>query len=421
MSVLSKALSLTVGSSEKRSSAGSYSYFNDIFSIFSGGAISDGKISAINYKQSLKLSAVFNSVDQISSDVAKIPFGVYQKNGETRVRVFDHPADVLLSREPNMYMTSFVERKMIVINMLLRGNAIEIPIYNSAGIPVSFKFVAWDDVVDIRKKNDDLLYYIRGYEKPFLSSEVLHFKMFTHNGIVGVGAITYAAQQLNIAVEIQNFSATNFESKGIRNGVISTDKALGSKDMSSASVKSQIREGWRNAMAERSPDRVVVLDEGMTFQPINITPQEAQIVEMSRFSIEDVARWFNMPLHKIKSLAQSTNNNIEQQSLDYASDTIHPIVTNLEQEYAKKLFTQLEKASGYYVKGNMNVLYRADLKTRAEYYSKAVNFGWENRNEIRAKEDMNPGPELLDEYLTPVNTYTEKQVEKNLKNQQNGN
>lgn len=402
-------------SSEKRSADAPVSFLGDVISIFGGSNYTEGKVSSSNYKQSLKLSSVFNAVDQISSDVAKIPFGVYKKDGQFRLRMSDHPVDYLLSSEPNLYMTSYIERKLIVTSMLLRGNALEIPIYNTAGICTSFKFINWDDVIDIRKKGDELYYYIRGYEKPFMSSEVLHFKLFTHNGIVGVGAITYAAQQLNIAISIQEFSATNFESKGIRNGVISTDKTLGNKDNPSAQVKSSIREGWRAAMAERSPDRVVVLDEGMTFQPINITPQEAQIVEMSRFSVEDIARWLNIPLHKIKSLGQSTNNNIEQQSLDYAADTIHPFVENLEQEYRKKLFTSKEKASGYYVHGNMNVLYRADMKARSEYYSKMVASGIFSRNQVRALEDVNPGPELLDEYLTPVNTYTEKHLNKILK------
>lgn len=419
MNLFDRALSLSVGGASKRSSGGSTSYLNEIISLFGGGSLATGKVSTSNYKQSLKLPAVYNAVDQISNDVAKIPFAVFRKDGKTRIRVSEHPVDVLLSREPNLYMTSFIERKLIVTSLLLRGNALEIPIYNNAGYPELFEFVNWDDVIDIRKKNKDLLYFIKGYDKPFLSSEVLHFKLFTHNGIVGVGPITYAAQQMNIAIEIQNFSATNFESKGIRNGVISTEKTLGNKDNPSNIVKAGIRDGWRAAMAERSPDRVVVLDEGMKFQPINITPQEAQIVEMARFSIEDVARWFNIPLHKIKSMQQSTNNNIEQQSLDYAADTIQPHVTNLEQEYNKKLFTTSEKVSGFYTKGNMNVMHRADMKARAEYYMKAGGGPWMERNEIRALEELDEFTDVKG-LLTPTNMYTPEQLENNIKDKSNG-
>lgn len=411
MSLLQGAWSEMSAASQKRSATANTSLLNEVFSFF-GGSTATGKVSTGNYKQSLKLSAVYDSVNQISSDVAKIPFGVYQKQDESRLRMASHPVDFLISKEPNFYMTSFIERKMIITSLLLRGNSLQIIKSSASGQPTEFQFINWDDVRDIRKLDGDLLYYINGYNKPFLSSEVIHIKMFTHNGVVGISPITYAAQQLNIAIEIQNFSATNFEAKGVRNGVIETDKIV--------KEKAGIIQGWRNAMAEKSSDRIAVLDDGFKFKPINVTPEEAQIVEMSRFSIEDIARWFNMPLHKIKSMGNSTNNNIEQQTLDYAIGTIHPYITNLEQEYTKKLFTAKEKADKYYVKGNINVLLRADIKAKGEFYSKMVQSGIYNRNEVRALEDMNPGSALLSEHLTPVNTYTEKQLENNIKSAANG-
>lgn len=396
--------------SQKRSASTSTSLLNEVFSFF-GGASTTGKVSTANYKQSLKLSAVYDSVNQISSDVAKIPFGVFRKQGDSRLRMANHPVDFLISKEPNFYMTSFIERKMVITSLLLRGNSLQIIKTGGNGSPSELEFVNWDDLQDIRKVGDNLLYYIKGH-RPHLSSEVIHIKMFTHNGIVGISPITYAAQQLNIAVEIQNFSATNFEAKGVRNGVIETDKIV--------KEKAGIIQGWRNAMAEKSSDRIAVLDDGFKFKPINVTPQEAQIVEMSRFSIEDIARWFNMPLHKIKSMGNSTNNNIEQQTLDYAVGTIHPYITNLEQEYTKKLFTSTEKEADYYIKGNLNVLLRADIQSKAEYYMKAIQGRWMTSNEVRALEEMNPGPELLDEFLTPVNLYTEKQLDNAIKSTSNG-
>jgi HK97 family phage portal protein len=212
--------------------------------------------------------------------------------------------------------------------------------------------------------------------------------------------------QLGLSLKTQELSITNYENKGVRQGVIETDKIL-------SKGKDGIISGWRNAMAEKSADRVAVLDEGMKFKPITITPQELQLIEQSRFNVEDIARWFNIAPHKIKSLQQSTNNNIEQQSLDHVSDTIQPHVTNIEQEFAKKLLTTKEKAT-HFCKGNLNVLLRADIKSRGEYYSKMLTSGAYSRQEVRALEDMDKGPEFLGEFLTPVNTFTESQLIKNL-------
>jgi HK97 family phage portal protein len=145
-----------------------------------------------------------------------------------------------------------------------------------------------------------------------------------------------------------------------------------------------------------------------------------QIIETARFSIEEIARFFNIAPHKIKSLAQSTNNNIEQQSLDHVSDTIQPHITNIEQEFAKKLFTDKEQLQGYFIRGNMNVLLRADIQSRAQWISSMVYCGVMTRNEARRYEDMNDGPSLLDEHLTPTNQFIEEQIKQNLKNGKDG-
>ena len=365
--------------------------------------------------RALKLSAFYNGVDQISNDIAKIPFSIYQKDGKNRVSKTSHPAYNVIAIEPNSLMTSFVFRKTMAVSFLIKGNALAKINSNKAGKPISTDYINWDRVEDIKLKNGVLLYHISGYKLPLLSSEVLHFKNFSHNGISGVGVITNAAQQLNLAIEVQEFSATNFENKGVRQGVVETDKVI-SKDTSKLAIAAAIQ----GAFSQKDATRVAVLDEGMKWKAITVTPQEAQIIEQSRFSIEDIARWLNIAPHKIKSLQQSINNNIEQQSLDHVSDTIQPHITNWEQEYAKKLFLPSEIQEGYYVRANMNVLLRSDIKSRGEYYGKAVNGGWMNRNEVRQLEDMNAGPDLLDEFLTPVNTFTESQIKNNLNPAQDG-
>lgn len=400
---LGGAFNLLFSPSESRNATNGVSAFTDFGSFFgfSGG----DKMKPVHYKQSLQIAAVHNAVDQISNDVAKIPFSVFIKKADgNRERAVNHAADRLISVSPNTYMTSFVWRKMMAVSVLLRGNGLSIIVFNAAGYPEALIPVNWDDVTDIKLKDGELLYYIRGYKEPFLSSEVLHFKDLSINGIVGISRISYGCMQMNIAIQLTEYSATNLEHKGVSRGVIEAEKATNSD------AKKLIIAGVKNALGEKSPDRVAVLDEGMKWKSITITPEEAQIIEQMQFSVEEIARFFNIAPHKIKSLKQSTNNNIEQQSLDHVSDTIQPFVTNIEQEMAKKLLTDRD-AKNMYIKGNINVLLRADSKSRADYYAKAVFFGWKNRNEVRELEDDSRGPAFLDEFLTPANTLTEQQLQ----------
>lgn len=401
MSILDNAFSNMFVPGEQRAASSVYSGLGSLFSFGSGSY----SVPNVKVKDSLKLSAVYNAVEQISNDLAKIPFGVYQDVSGNKSRLRSHPVDRLISLEPNYLMTCFVYKKLIGTSLLLRGNCLFRQNYNNAGYPVSSEYIAWDDVQDIKLKEGELYYFIRGLKQPLMSYEVLHFKQFSLNGIVGISTITFAAMQLGLALKSQEYAITAIDNKGVRQGVIETDKVI--------KEKSGIVSAWRSAMGEKSADRVVVLDEGMKFNPIAITPQELQIIEQQKFSIEDIARWFNIAPHKIKSLEQSTNNNIEQQSLDHVSDTIQPMVTNIEQEFTKKLFTDKEKTNTY-IKGNMNVLLRADLAARGEYYYKAVTGGWKSREEVRQLEEDNKGSDLLSEYLTPANTYTESQIAKSL-------
>ncbi|MHC0441605.1 phage portal protein [Flavobacterium sp. 3-210] len=401
MSILDTAFSAIFVPDDKRAAP---SVFDSIGSLFSFGG-SSFATSTVKVKDSLKLSAVYNAVEQISNDLAKIPFAVFQDNNGNKKRLKSHPVDRLVSLEPNYLMTAFVYKKLIGTSLLLRGNCLFRQYFNNAGYPTSSEYIPWDDVYDIKIVKGELYYYIKGMNQPLMSSEVLHFKQFSLNGLVGISTITFAAMQLGMALKAQEYSLMNIENKGVRQGVVETDKVV--KD------KTGIVKAWRTAMGERSADRVVVLDEGMKFNPITITPQELQIIEQQKFSIEDIARWFNIAPHKIKSLEQSTNNNIEQQSLDHVSDTIQPLVTNIEQEFTKKLFSIREKENTY-IKGNMNVLLRADLTSRADYYYKAVTGGWISRDEVRQLEEYNKGSDLLGEFLTPTNVYTEKQIEKSL-------
>lgn len=407
MSILDSAFSNMFVRGEQRAAS---SVFSDMGSLFSFGSASFTTPN-VKIKEALKLSAVYNAVEQISNDLAKTPFFVYQDENGNKERLRQHPADRLISLEPNYLMTPFVFKKLIGTSLLLRGNCLFRKQNNNAGYPVSAEYIAWDNVLDIKLKGGELYYFIKGMNAPLMSYEVLHFKQFSLNGIVGISTITFAAMQLGIALKSQEFLGVNIDNKGVRQGVIETDKIV--------KEKAGIIQGWRNAMAEKSADRVAVLDDGFKFKPITITPQELQIIEQQKFSIEDIARWFNIAPHKIKSLEQSTNNNIEQQSLDHVSDTIQPLVTNIEQEFTKKLFSEKEKVNTY-VKGNMNVLLRADLVSRGDYYYKAVTGGWKSREEVRKLEEDNKGSDLLSEFLTPSNTFTESQIANNLRKENNG-
>ena len=381
--------------------AGQKLFDNGIFSLFGSG--NDGR-TVVTHHTALCLSAVWNAIDQISNDIAKLPKGVYEKQGDSRYRRPDHPVDYLISKRPHRLMTEFNFHKVLIVSALLRGNGVAVIKRNaSTGVQQSFDFVRPNDLNDIKKVGDELVYYIKGY-KPLTSEDVIHIPGFSFDGITGLNIFRFAAQNMGTALEADNFAADNFKSKGLVAGLLKTQKQL----------KSGAKIGLANAMEDRLSKKgthnIGVLDEGMDWQSITANAQEAGLVDWKKVSIPDIARWFNIAPHKIKDLTNATYSNIEQQSIEHGMDTIQPWVRRIEQEYDYKLFSDAERIS-YYVKLNTNALIRTDIKTKGEYYSRAINFGWEMRNEVRAYEDLNP-IEGLDQPLIPANTKTLEEVNK---------
>ena len=164
-----------------------------------------------------------------------------------------------------------------------------------------------------------------------------------------------------------------------------------------------LRQSWSDLHeGPKAKTGTAILEQGSTYKPISLSPVDADFLQNRKFGVEEIARIFRIPLHLLQHLDRATNNNIEQQSIDYVVNTLRPWIKRHEQEYNRKLFTANDKEQGYFVRFNMEGLLRGDSKSRSEYYSKMFNIGAMSQNEIRNLEKMNP-IEGGDTHYTPVN------------------
>lgn len=344
-------------------------------------------------KTSLTLSAFFNGVDQLSTDIAKMPKAIYRKTDRVREKLHTHPANYLIATAPNEIMTAFDFWRVIGLLMLLKGDAF-VKIYRNAITGEEEFFDILDnEKVDVKKTDHKLIYAISG--KQINSADILHFKGFTLNGIRGISVISFAAANLGVQLDAHNYGAEMYSKRGMGYGVIESDSEVKNEN------KEKIVSGFKARMNEPGAFRVAALDFGLKYKSIGITPAEAQFLETGRFSIEDIARWLNMPVHKLKSLTNANFNTLEQQNMQYVVDCLMGWTAKIEAELNRKLFPKNHPTDDY-VKFNEKVFLRGDLKSQAEFYTKMVYAGIYDRNEIRALEDLNPR-EGLDEILTPVN------------------
>ena len=370
--------------------------------LFSFGASASGVISTDN---ALKLSALYNGVTIIANDIAILPKSVYFRNGDNKNKVPKHPVHYKIAKQPNENLSSFHFHKVMVITAILRGNAVAIIKRDGNGNldKNALNFVHPDDLQDIKLIDGQLWFYTKF--GVFHNSEVIHIKGFSTNGYTGQSVLKYAASNLNAALTAEAFAETNFESKGFGLGIIKSDKVL------TSDAKKNLNEGMEARLSKGGKFNIGTLDEGMDFMPINVSAKEAELIDWKKISIQDIARWLNIGPHKLKQLDSLNYSSIEQQSIDHLQDSIFPWVTQFENEYDIKLFTQKESLD-YYIKFNINALLRVDIKSRAEYYYKMRYAGVYSGDEIRVLEDMNPtGLEHMTVPLQPVQIQQQSQID----------
>lgn len=379
---------------------------NGLFTNYFTGKTKSGQV--VNHQTALTLSGIFNGVEIISNDIAKLSKFVFKKDKDGRTKLDQHPLDNIISLEPNNFQTAFMFWKTSIVTTILKGNFYALINRNPFTSEAQSLFMLDSDQVKPIEFKGEIYYKYKG--KTYHSDDIFHIPGFSFNGITGLSIIQFAARSLGVALSSQEFSAEYYEGKGTGSGIITTPANI---DLNSTG-KTKVSKAVTDVLTTITPWRIPVLDEGMKFTPLKISAEESAFIKTNKFGVEEIARWLNLPVHKIKSLDNATNNNIEHQSLEHVEDSIHPWAIKYEQEARRKLFTDKEKRTSHFIRFNLSSLIRADFKTRGEYLSRMVLSGIMTRNEARLLEDMNK-LEGLDDPLTPVNVFTPELIKQKLK------
>jgi len=103
-----------------------------------------------------------------------------------------------------------------------------------------------------------------------------------------IPSVTFAAKQLGITIDAQTYQQEVYKDRGLGYGVIESDKAV------EANNKKAIENGFSEKMASDNKFKVPMLDEGMKYKSITISPAEAQFLETNNAGVLEVSRWLNI-------------------------------------------------------------------------------------------------------------------------------
>lgn len=373
------------------------------YSFFMGGSTSGKRV---NERTSMQMTAVYSCVRILSEAVAGLPLHLYQytDNG-SKEKAVEHPLYFLLHDEPNPEMTSFVFRETLMTHLLLWGNAYAQIIRNGKG-EIMALYPLMPDRMTVDRDEKGRLYYeymvssddaptMKGSTVKLPPSEVLHIPGLGFDGLVGYSPIAMAKNAIGMAIACEEYGAKFFANGAQPSGVLEHPGTI--KD------PSRVRESWTQTFGgSQNANKVAVLEEGMKYTPISISPEQAQFLETRKFQINEIARIFRVPPHMVGDLEKSSFSNIEQQSLEFVKYTLDPWVSRWEQSIVRSLLTPEEKKQ-YFVKFNVDGLLRGDYQSRMNGYAIGRQNGWMSANDIRELENLDRIPEELGGDLYLIN------------------
>ena len=371
------------------------------YAFYFGGTTS-GK--AVTERSAMQMTAVYSCVRILAEAVAGLPLHLYRyKEDGGKEKALDHPLYLLLHDEPNPEMSSFVFRETLMTHLLLWGNAYAQIIRNGKGEVIALYPLMPNRMVVDRDIHGQLYYqYTRSTEEaPTMKgvtvnlppSDVLHIPGLGFDGLVGYSPIAMAKNAIGMAIACEEYGAKFFANGAAPGGVLEHPGTI--KD------PQRVRESWQSTFGgSGNSNKIAVLEEGMKYTPIGISPEQAQFLETRKFQINEIARIFRVPPHMVGDLEKSSFSNIEQQSLEFVKYTLEPWLVRWEQSIQRTLFSPEEKKR-YFAKFNVEGLLRGDYASRMSGYATARQNGWMSANDIRELENMDriPAEEGGDLYL----------------------
>jgi len=335
----------------------------------------------VTFDSAMQISPVWAAVKLISETIGSMPFNIYKVGPGGRTIATDHPLHRVLTRRPNQYQTDVEFWESMALNLAISGNAYAI-IQRLGSEIVGLLPVSSSQVETSLLDDGTVIHaYRTGLNTKIYSPESMwHVKLFG-NGIVGLSPLSYARNSVGIAIAADNRVSKVYSNGAKPSGVLTIDKTL------SEAQRAQVRTSF-SGLEAGNDDRLFVLEAGMQYQQVSMTPKDVQLLDSRRFQIEDIGRFFGVPSILLnQTFGQSSlGSNVSEILSAFYKLNMRPYLEKFEASVPRWLMSS-EDAAIYECEFDFDVaLLRADLLTRMQANREAINSSQLTPNEARIDE-----------------------------------
>jgi len=379
----------------------SNSYMEQYLKDWYAGNEVPGSFGTLNQETALKYSAFFGCNRVLAETFASVPISEYKKDLKTGDREATNDTGLypILHFAPNDETSRFNFQECMMYQINLGGNFVAERLMDGNRI-AGFSQIPWQNYDIVRDKADNKLKYRLhgGAENTVLErDEVLHVPGPSVDGLIGMSLLSFAAGAIRLGTTYDKFGQKFYDNGATPTGVFEAEKFY--KEEAFNRLKDDLNKNYTGLHNSGKP---MFLEDGLKYHALTINPIDAELLGSRKFNIEDICRFFRVQPHMIQHLEKSTNNNIEQQSLEFVMYTMLPHFKRVEDNINSQLLTPRQRAQGYYFEFNMASLLRGDQKAMSLAFSKGIQWGYFSVNDVRRMLNLN-SVTGGDTHLQPLN------------------
>ena len=339
-------------------------------------ALNFNNYSSFSANYAMRLSAVYRAVELISDSVAMLPIYVqFEDSDGFKTRYTEHNANKLLNNQPNSIMTRYQFIKLLLIDVMLRGNAFAYIKRDETGNATELVYLRPDTVtIDYNELTRELKYRCNTVTGIIEPCNIIHLVKYSTDGIHGVSILQNAKNTLALTSDTEKQASNFFKSGCALSGILKVQGQL------SDTQKQQIKSSWNSAYNGEASG-LAVIQGNMDYQQISVNAADAQLLESRLFNVSDIARFFGISPVLLGDLSKSSYSTLEQSQLQFLSQTLQPYITMIEQEFSRKIFRPSEINLSINI--DEKALIMTDKEALASYYVQLQQNGLMTANEIR--------------------------------------
>lgn len=335
---------------------------------------------------------VYACIRVLADAASSVPLIVYRRTPAGRVRAGETLAARVIEN-PSPVTRQGVLMGTVMAHLQGWGNAF-IAKYRGPGGAVEQLGVIQPHRVVVSVTAGEPLYTVRqddGTDLRLNRRDIIHVRGMSLDGVMGLSPIQQARGVIGLGITLEDAAGRLLRNDARPGGVLKHPARL------TLDAAERLKAGWRAATSGDNRGSVAVLEEGMEYQQVGLSPADAQFIEQRRMSATQIARVFRVPPHMIgaESGSTMTYSNVEQEALQFVTFSLTPWLVAIEQAFGgdEDLFPA---GGGLYPEFLLDALLRADTKTRNEALSLAT---WWTTNEKRRLDNLPdmPGGDAIHE------------------------